>query len=181
MSGTLMLRMPTMSASFTLTYPEFKQAVRAIEGASSTGRLTRALFFVTLVGGGLLAFYLVVGRRAFGPSPTLGSALSDSAIGMLIAAYVGWRAYDYVDGRFRRLWARANSLRAEQSVSVAGKSLCFGSGEHQRLNPIASYTHVVETKDVVVLIAPSGADVIAKRAMDDAVRAAVESVRSSGG
>lgn len=173
-----MLRMASMSVSFTLTYPEYKQAVRAIESVAAGGKVTRALFILSTSGAVLLALYLVVLRRFWSPSPTLGSALSDSMIGLLIGAYAAWRLYDYLDGRFRRLWTRATSLRAEQSVDVQGPSLRFTSGKQSRLNPIASYTRVVETNDVVVLIAPGGADVIAKRAMDDALRRAVEDIRA---
>ncbi len=176
-----MLRMTAMAAPFTLTYPEYKQAVRAIESVAAGGKVTRALFILSTTGAVLLSLYLVVLRRFLSPSPTLGSALSDSMIGLLIGAYAAWRLHDYLDGRFRRLWARSGALRAEQSVDVQGNSLRFTAGGQSRLNPIASYTRVIEANDVVVLIAPGGADVIAKRAMDDALRSAVEAIRASRG
>ncbi|MFT3787403.1 MAG: hypothetical protein QM770_14760 [Tepidisphaeraceae bacterium] len=163
-------------SSFTLTYPEFKQAYRLLERQSRGGRAMPIVLGVLLIAGFGMVIYLTIVRRFLYRAPTLGSHLSDTMIGMLIAAFVGWRAFDLLEGRYRRAWMGAKSLRASQSVALSGDSIRFTSGSNVRSIPLTNYRRAIETKDVVVLLADTGADVLPKRAIDTSLRETIAAI-----
>jgi hypothetical protein len=156
-----------MSTTFTLTYPEFKEAWKAYV-RYRTGRrdwvspLVFASMFAVLAGMALYVAGVFGSRRP--------ATMMDYGLLGLVAVYLVWRVTGYADGQYRALWRQMPDLAREQKVWIEGDRLRFQTESGLRTVELQKYRDVVQTPGVVILIAEQGGDILPKRALGEEMR-----------
>jgi hypothetical protein len=149
--------------TFTLTYPEFKQAWKAYV-RYRTGRRdwVSPLVFGFMIAG-LIGMAMYVGGVFGSRRP---ATVTDWVLLMMVAAYLAWRVVGFTDGQYRALWRKMDFLGREQTVTIDGDHLRFQQGTELRTVELRSYQAAIDTPDTIVLVAQTGGDLIPKRALD---------------